>query len=135
MKTYQKSMILVAGISLYVATATVQAGNVGFSISYSDHDYKRHAYSQSYHRSYYTGHIIQYNYHPYYGVKQYKKHHVHTAHCNHGYSGNYSPSYKYQTHYYKHQQYPDKYNKHQRRAGLYHDSYGWNKHRSHDQRW
>jgi len=81
MKTRQKLAGLVAGIGLCVAAGTVQAGDVGFSIYYSDYD---HGYNQFYYSHGYPGkHALRYRRHQ-------------------GYYDHYYPGQKHRKHYKKH---------------------------------
>jgi|GEM_PF-1959444 len=108
MNTRQKLAGLVAGIGLCVAAGTVQAGDVAFSIYYSDYD---HGYNQFYYSQGYPGnHALRYN--PYPGVKFYRRH-----------QGNFD-------HYYPGQKHRKNYKKHKRHQRLHHDSYYWDKYRS-----
>ena len=72
MNRRQKLAGLVAGIALCVAAGTVQAGDVGFSISYRDYGHGGSSYYFSYSDpGYYAGNYNNYPYYyrPYYGNK------------------------------------------------------------------
>jgi len=111
MNTRQKLAGLVVGIGLCVAASTVQAGDVGFSLYYSDYD---HGYNKFYYSQGYSGnHALRYRHHTYPGNKFYRRHN--------GYFDHYYPGQKHRKHYKKHK-------RHQR---LHHESYYRDERRSH----
>jgi len=128
MKKSQTLAAIVAGIGLSVAAGFAQADKVKFHISYSNsgHGYQSHSYQRhSYSNFYPANHIVQYNYHPYYGIKHHKypkyQHQQH-ANCQHigKAHGGYSPGYKYNKHYSVQQQYGyDKHRRHNRLLDTY----------------
>jgi len=131
MKKRQQLAAIVAGIGLCVAAGFAQADKVKFHISYSDYDrgYQSYSYQcHSYSNYYPANHIVQYNYHPYYGIKHHKypKHQQHAGKVH----GGYYPGTKYNKHHSEQQQYG--YDKHRRHQRLL-DAYYWDsgKHKRH----
>ena len=96
MDSNRKIIAWIAGLGLGLAAMTAQAGNVGFSISYSDYDHHSKYSYRSY--AYPANHVIQYNYHPYYGVKHYK----HDRHYKRHHYDSWHPKHYYDRHHYKH---------------------------------
>lgn len=125
MKRYQQLTAIAGGLALLLSAGFAQADKVKFYIGYSnyDHGYQSHHYQRySYSYGHPARHIIQYNYHPYYGIKYDKKQrrkHKHHANCHHA---DYYAGHKKHKHQYGY----DK----RRREHKRHDDYrtGWSRH-------
>ncbi|MEZ5524783.1 MAG: hypothetical protein R3E62_07450 [Pseudomonadales bacterium] len=120
MNRNKKLVAWVAGLGLSLAALSAQAGNVGFSITYSDYDHHRKSTYYSY------GHpsslSVHYSDRPYHSKKYYRNDHRYKRHHNDWY--NYGHDFE-RRHYKKHHKLKE-YNYHS-----YKDAYWYNNNRKH----